>query len=78
MRVKYNLLNMNKTARINFVDERIVCGLSELSIADRQYLEGNGFVVWKADNTIFTNRDCTCLLLLTVKLNELGFKVVLG
>lgn len=69
---------MNKTARINFVDNQIQCSLSGMSIADRQYLEGSGFSVWKADDSIFTNRDCTCLLILTVKLNELGFKIVLG
>ena len=68
---------MNKTAKINFVDNRITCVLSEMSITDRQYLEGAGFSVWKVDNSIFTNKDVTCLLLLTIKLNELGFKITL-
>lgn len=68
---------MNKTARINFVDNQIVCNLSECSIADKQRIEHSGFSVWKADNTVFAPRCETSLLILVVALNELNFKVQL-
>lgn len=66
---------MNKTARINFVDNQIVCKLSECSITDTQRIEHSGFSVWKADKTIFAPRCETSLLILVVALNELNFKV---
>ena len=67
-----------KIARINYVDNQIQCSLSEMSIQDYQGLEHSGFSVWKADKSVFTNKDVSCLLLLVVKLNEIGFKVELA
>lgn len=65
---------MNKFASVS-VGERVQVKLVGATIPDWQYIKGAGFQCW--DNYVILEKDFTSFLLLTVRLNELGFKLTL-
>lgn len=67
---------MNKTAKFSIKDGQIKAILVGATIPDWDYIKGGGFTCW--DDYIYLADNTTSLLLLTVRLNELGFKVVLA
>lgn len=64
---------INKTAKINHLNRTITC---DLSINEYNIISNSGFSIWR-NKIINFNKDISSLILLIVKLNGLGYKVVL-
>lgn len=64
---------MNKTAKTNHLNRTIVC---DLSMEEYSIISNSGYSIWH-NKTINFNNDISSLILLIVKLNELGYKIVL-
>lgn len=65
----------SKTAKFSIKDGQIKAVLLGAIIPDWHYIKAGGFTCW--DDYVYTSDNTTSLLLLVVRLNELGYKVVL-
>lgn len=65
----------SKIAKISIKGGQIKAILVGNTIADWQYIKAGGFTCW--DDYVYISDNATSLLLLIVKLNELGYQITL-
>lgn len=65
----------SKIAKFSIKGGQIKAILVGNTIADWQYIKAGGFTCW--DDYVFLPDNATSLLLLTVRLNELGYQIAL-
>lgn len=66
---------MSKIAKVSIKCGQIKIILVGNTIADWQYIKAGGFTCW--DDYVYISDNATSLLLLAVRLNELGYKIML-